>query len=63
MNNADKLFEKLQTMPLSDLLILCSKMLIEKMDKKKIDTVFMILETRLQKKRMCEQLGIKDDNP
>lgn len=60
MNNADKLFDKLHKMPIGDLLILCGEAVNMKMDKKKLDAILLLLETRLQKKRMCDQLGIKD---
>lgn len=61
MSEADQLFDKIQKMPLNELLWLCAKMLEEKMNETKIDVVFQILEMRLQKRRMCNQLGIKDD--
>jgi len=60
MSEADKLFEKLQTMPIGDLLIICGEAVNMKMEKKRLDVILLLLETRLQKKRMCEQLGIKE---
>lgn len=60
MTEADKLFEKLQTMKLEDLLNVCAQMLDGDIDEKRTDIVFQILEMRLQKRRMCKQLGIKE---
>ncbi len=60
MNNAEMLFEKLQSLPIGDLLIIGGEAVNMKMDKKKLDMLLLMIETRLQKKRMCDQLGIED---
>lgn len=61
MGNVDDLFDKIMKMKLEDLLRMCATMIETNMDKKKSDVVFRILEMRLQKSRMAEQLGLKDD--
>lgn len=61
MSDADKLFQKLQTIKLSELLQVCAGLLESNSDKKRIDVVFQILEIRLQKRRIAERLGLKDE--
>lgn len=60
MSNADELFKQLESMPIGDLMIICGEAVNMKMEKKRLDVILLLLETRLQKKRMCEQLGIKE---
>lgn len=59
MSEAEKLFKKLETMPLNNLLNLCALAIDEKMEAKRLDTILMLLETRLQKYRMLKRLGMK----
>ena len=60
MSESDKLFNKLETMPLGDLMIICGEAINMKMEKKRLDVILLLLETRLQKKRMRESVGLKD---
>ncbi len=60
MNQSEKLFEKIISLPLKDLLILCANSLeMEGMEEKKIDVLFLILETRLQKRSLMKSAGLK----
>ena len=61
MNESDKLFNKLQTMKLSDLLRVCAQALDSDLDKQRVTVLFQILQMRVQKKLMAEQLGLKDE--
>lgn len=61
MSDVNKLFEKLQTMKLSDLLRVCAQALESDLDKQRTTVLFQILQMRVQKKLMAEQLGLKDD--
>lgn len=61
MSNVDELFNKINKMSISELMILCSNMIDSEVDKKIIDGVLHILEVRLQTKRVSKSLGLKDD--
>ena len=61
MSDIEKLHDKLMKCPLSDLLSACAQAEASNMDEKRSDILFMILETRLQKRRMLKRLGMKDD--
>lgn len=60
MSNAEELFLKLESMPLQDLMRLCALMIDEKMEKRRMETVFLLLETRLQKYRIISTLGMQE---
>ncbi len=59
-NETEDLFNKIESMPMPDLLRLCAMSLDKKMDDKRVDALFMILEMRLQKARLLIRLGMKE---
>lgn len=59
--NAEKVFDKIMKLSLSDLLKLCAVMLDDKVDIKRTDTVLRILELKLQKRRFINQLGLNGE--
>lgn len=61
MSDIEKLHQKLMTMPLNELLSVCAVAIENKIDESRTDILLMILETRLQKRRMLKRLGIEDD--
>jgi hypothetical protein len=58
MSEADKLFDQLQKMPLQNLLALCSNAIDTKLEQKRLDTILLLLETRLQKYRMLRSFDM-----
>lgn len=62
MSDVEKLYEKLMKVKMSDLLNACSMALDSKMEEKRADVLFLALEARLQKRRLCIQLGMVDKN-
>ncbi|WP_448510940.1 hypothetical protein [Immundisolibacter sp.] len=62
MSDVEKLHYKLMTCPLNELLSACALAVESKMDESGVDFLFIILETRLQKRRMLKKMGIKDDS-
>lgn len=61
MSNVNELFKKLERMPLEELLNLCAIAIQEKMPDYKLDTILLLLETRLQKYRIMKQLRVKNE--
>lgn len=60
MSTADQIFEKVMKLSLNDLLILCSTAIETEMDKKRFDFLLLVLETRLKKRRVMDQMGIEN---
>ena len=60
MSDVEKLHNKLMTCPLNELLSACALAVETKMDEQRADFLFIILETRLVKRRMLIKMGIKD---
>ena len=60
MSEVNDLFNKLENMPLDKLLSLCSLAITEKMEQRRLDMLLMLAETKLQKYRMMNKLGLKE---
>jgi|LakMenE01Jun11ns_1017448.scaffolds.fasta_scaffold9671087_3 hypothetical protein len=61
MSDVDKLFDKIMKMPLKDLFNLCSLAIESETDEKRIETLLLIAETRIQKYRTLIRLGMKPE--
>lgn len=61
MSEVDKLVDKLTKLPLKDLLVLCATAIDVKMEKQRLNSLLLYLETRLRKKRLADQLGLQDE--
>ena len=60
MSKADDIFKTLENLKISELLVLCANAYETNLDKMRLDALLLLLETKLQKRRLCEQLGIKE---
>jgi len=61
MSEAQKVFEKIERLSLPDLLTLCATAIESKMEEKRLSAILMLLETKLQSRRMMIRLNIKSD--
>ena len=61
MSEAQKLFDKLESMPLKDLLNLCSIAIDQNMEKRRLEMILLIAESRLTKYRTLSSLNMKPE--
>lgn len=61
MSKAEEIFNKVNAMPLKDLMILCSNAIDMKMEKTRLDALLLILETKLRLRRIADLRGLKDE--
>lgn len=61
MSKAQSVFEKIEALPLENLLRLCATAIETKLEQKRLDAILLFLETKLQSRRMLIQLNIKGD--
>lgn len=59
MSEAEKLFEKLEKMPIEKILSLCALAIEEKMEERRLDIILLLTESRLTKYRTLKRLGMK----
>lgn len=62
MSKAQEIFDKIEKLKLHEFLSLCALLVETEPESKKTDTILLQLETRLQARRLCIRLGIKDNN-
>lgn len=60
MSDVDNLFNKLESLPLSKLLSLCSLAIEEKMEEKRLEMLLMLAQSKLEKYRLMKRLGLKE---
>jgi hypothetical protein len=61
MTDTNDLFSKLEKLSLEKLLNLCALALKEKMGKRSLEMLLLMLETRLKEYRTLSQLGIRPE--
>lgn len=58
MSKVNELFDKLEKLPLKDVLNLCAMALDQGMEKQKLETILLLAESRLMKYRTLSRLGM-----
>jgi len=61
MSKVDEISEQIKKMKLQDLLRMAAAAIDSSMDSKRLDFIFIHLEMALQKRRMMDSLGLKDE--
>ena len=61
MSETQSLFDKLEKMPLQELLKLCALAIDENMEEKRLDMLMLLAESRLTKYRTLRRLGLNNE--
>lgn len=61
MSAVDELFKRLEKLELSQLLMVCAQGIESKLEQKRLDAILLLLETRLQKRRMMNSFGMSEE--